>query len=179
MSGTKIVARLSKAGDRVLCGRPLPGGGRCGGRILQLIEVGPETVKAAKPGTEILYTQTVRFWAFPAGWVEVHGVWQETKSAKERREWEQRRASGNSLNWSVPDSNAARYRLATGLAESNRRGHVQDWAAKGAQVMRRAPLPTLARCPKCHGINRLDRRLEPKVPIPQPERQDQEPAPPD
>jgi hypothetical protein len=170
MTGTPVVARLSKAHDRVLCGKR-DGRGRflCGGELLELIGMKPEDLIEAKPGTDILYEHPYRFWAYRAGWTQgADGIWSLSPSAAKRWQREQVRASGNSARWTETEMHAARHRLATGLAESDRRGHTQPWSTRSAQHMRSPTLPAVARCPKCGTLNHLTERLKVATWVPWP-----------
>lgn len=170
MVNVPVVARLSKARDRVLCGKQgMDGRFLCGGELLMLIDMKPHDLIEAKPGTEILYEHPIGFWAFRAGWTQgTDGIWSLSTSAAARLQREQVRASGDSSRWTADEVRAARSRLSTGLAESHRRGHTQPWSNRSAQHLRSPTWPALARCPKCDALNQLTGNLKTATWVPWP-----------
>ena len=153
---TTIVARLDKTGLRVLCGRP-----NCGRELAQ-ITVMPGVVFHGIGTTELTgFTahQTrpdERQVRFEPGWQqEESGLWSTTKRARQREDRSRYLATGNGTV--LPEVAArARERLASGKALANRRPIPRQLVGGFGQANHHVALPTEARCPDCHGINRLE-----------------------
>lgn len=173
---TTIVARLSKHGTEVLCGRPIcgkkladaltnKGGGvhalRTNGRPPRRFDF--LTPFAAYPASVAPASGERCNIVFPPGWwQDDKGLWALTSHARRRYDDDRQLASGNP-GVDPREGERARRRLISGRSAAFRQRSAENqppWPSAPRQVAHRATLPTVARCPDCQGINRLEPRLE-------------------
>jgi hypothetical protein len=171
-SKTTLVARLSRDGTKMHCGKP-----RCRGTLAQVIcGTGGGVNSLGTPGSRPLrrvdpltpfggtHTHNRCNVVLGPGWLpDEQDIWRLTRRAQHDYDEDLRLASGNS-SVDLVVAERARQRLKSGTSIAFRRPSAEDQPVEGGgprQVSHRVILPALARCPEpgCRAINRLDDAL--------------------